>query len=280
MTSRVGDVLVDVEPPGPGCGGTVVRATLDRPTARNPLGPAMLEGLASAVETAEAHEAAVLVVRGAGGTLSAGADLRHVRDLAGDRTEMRRYLAQIGAVLDSLESASCVTVAVVGSGGYALAGGCELLLACDLAVVSADSGVGDRHLEYGLLPGAGGSVRLPRALLPALARRLLATGEILDGTTAHAWGLVSHVAAPADLEGTVEALVARLARHSPSALHAMMRLARSSIPPTDPAALAAEREAAVAHLTNSATVREGLDAFTSGRSPDFSAAHLAAMEDR
>lgn len=271
MTERIGDVLVDVVDPGPGQAGTVVHAVLDRPEIHNPLGPTVLDGLAAAVEAAGAHDTAALVVRGAGATLSAGADLRHVQALGDDPAGMRVYLERIGAVLDALEAADCVTIAVVGSGGYALAGGCELLLACDLAVVAADARIGDRHLEYGLLPGAGGSVRLPRALPTALARRLLVTGDIVDGTTAHAWGLVSHLAAPADLDGAVDALVARLARHDVAALRSMTRLARGSAPHADPAALAAEREVAVEHLTTSAAVREGLAAFTSGRAPDFSA---------
>jgi enoyl-CoA hydratase len=271
VTERIGDVLVDVVPPGPGRAGAVVHAVLDRPEVHNPLGPAVLDGLAAAVAAAGAHDTAALVVRGAGGTLSAGADLRHVQALGDDPAGMRAYLERIGAVLDALEAVDCVTVAVVGPRGYALAGGCELLLACDLAVAAADARIGDRHLEYGLLPGAGGSVRLPRALPPALARRLLVTGEIVDGATAHAWGLVSHAPPPGELDATVDALVARLARHSVPALRAMTRLARASAPHADPAALAAERDVAVAHLTTSAAVREGLEAFTSGRAPDFSA---------
>jgi enoyl-CoA hydratase/carnithine racemase len=175
-------------------------------------------------------------------------------------------------VLDHLETAPCVTVAVVGPGGYALAGGCELLLACDLAVAATDALVGDRHLEYGLLPGAGGSVRLPRALPAALARRLLYTGEMIDGATAHAWGLVSHVAGPDAHDDAVETLVARLTRHSPAALRAQKRLYRATEPPAAvdrAAALAAERTVAVAHIAGSETTREGLDAFVAGRAPAF-----------
>lgn len=247
--------------------GPVVTATIDRPAARNALSPPVLDGLHAAVDAA--HDAAALVVRGTGGTLSAGADLRHVRSLHGDAAAMDAYLVAIGAVLDRIEAAPCVTVAVVGPGGYALAGGCELLLACDLTVAAADAWFGDRHLEYGLLPGAGGSVRLPRALPAALARRLLYTGEMIDGTTAHAWGLVSHVCPPTELDATVDALTDRLARHSPAALRAQKALYGATRPVADPAALAAERAVAVAHLAGSAATREGLDAFVTGRAPDF-----------
>ncbi|GLZ46988.1 enoyl-CoA hydratase [Actinomycetospora sp. NBRC 106375] len=281
MSTRIGDVVVDVADPADGAdraAGAVVRATIDRPRARNALSPSVLDGLAAACDVARDAQASVFVVGGTGGTLSAGADLHHVHGLVGDRDGIDSYLTAIGATLDRLADLPCVTVAVVG--GHAVAGGCELLLACDLAVAATDAGIGDRHLEYGLLPGAGGSVRLPRALPGALARRLLYTGEIVDGATAHAWGLVSHVAPPGELDATVEALVARLARHSPAALHAMKRLHRDAAPPADAATLAAERAVAVAHLSGSPAVREGLEAFRTGRPPDFSPGGPVAVGPR
>ncbi|MCD2196042.1 enoyl-CoA hydratase/isomerase family protein [Actinomycetospora endophytica] len=237
--------------------GDVVHLTIDRPAAKNALSPSVVEGLEAALDDAE--DARVVVLRGRGGTLSAGADLHHVRRLLADGDGLEAYLVAIGAVCDRLESGPFVSVAVVD--GYALAGGCELLLACDLAVAADDARIGDRHLEFGLLPGAGGSVRLPRALPPPLARRLLYTGEMIDGATAGAWGLVSHTAAPDELEGTVEALVARLARHGPDALRGMKRMYRAAAPAPAPELFAAERAALVEHLTTSSTVADGLGAF-------------------
>jgi enoyl-CoA hydratase len=246
--------------------GRVARVLIDRPEAHNALSPAVLDGLDAALDTALATRCSVLVLRGAGGSLSAGADLPHLRTLLGDAAAVEAYITRIGAVLDRIEAAPLVSVAVVT--GYALAGGCEILLACDLAVVADEARIGDRHLEYGLLPGAGGSVRLPRALPGPLARRLLYTGEMIDGATAATWGLASHHA-PADaLDAAVEELVARLARHSPDALAGMKAMYRAGLDTPPAAALAAERAALLAHL-DSPTVAEGLAAFAGHRPPDF-----------
>ncbi|WP_028934891.1 enoyl-CoA hydratase/isomerase family protein [Pseudonocardia spinosispora] len=247
--------------------GPVARVLIDRAGAMNSLSPEVLTGMHTAIDTARDAGCSVFVLRGAGGTLSAGADLKYLRTILADPKAVESYLVDIGAMIDALEAAPFVTVAVVQ--GYALAGGCEILLGCDLAMVSAEARIGDRHLEYGLLPGAGGSVRLPRALPAALARRLLYTGEMIDGATAFEWGLVSHVAPPDRLDAELDALVARLSRHSTDALRTMKRLYRGSVDTPMAAALAAERAVLVEHLCESASVAEGLAAFGSGRAPDF-----------
>ncbi|OLM16701.1 MULTISPECIES: enoyl-CoA hydratase/isomerase family protein [unclassified Pseudonocardia] len=246
--------------------GRVARVLIDRPEAQNALSPAVIAGLDSAVDTALEQRATVFVVRGAGGTLSAGADLPHLRTLLGDPARTDAYIGSIGAVLDRIEAAPFVSVAVIGR--YALAGGFEIMLACDLAVAADDARIGDRHLEYGLIPGAGSSVRLPRVLPAPLARRLSYTGEMIDGRTAAGWGLVSHHA-PADrLDETLDALVARLARHSPDALFRTTALHRAALEAPAVPALAAERAALVEHL-ESPTIAEGLGAFVERRAPDF-----------
>jgi enoyl-CoA hydratase/carnithine racemase len=262
------EVLVEVD-------GPVARVLIDRPAAQNALSPAVLAGLNAAIDTAVERRCSVLVLRGAGGTLSAGADLKHLRTLLGDPAATREYITAIGRTLDRLESAPFVSVCVVR--GYALAGGCEIVLACDLAVAAADARIGDRHLEYGLLPGAGGSVRLSRALPPALARRLLYTGEMVSGAEAFGWGLVSAVAPPEELDSVVDGVVARLARHAPDALRAMKRLHRNGIDGDPAAAIDAEREVLLTHLTGP-VVAEGLAAFAERRSPDFSADSMNTQE--
>lgn len=245
----------------------MARVLIDRAAARNALNPDVLGGLDAAVDTALEARCGVFVLRGAGGTLSAGADLAHLRTLLRDEAAMTGYITSIGAVLDRIEAAPFVSVAVVN--GYALAGGLEILLTCDLAVAAEDARIGDRHLGYGLLPGAGSSVRLPRVLPGPQARRLLYTGEVIDGATAAAWGLVSH-SFPADrLDGAVDALVARLARHSPAALVGMKAMYRAGRETPAAEALAAERAALITHL-GSPTVAEGLAAFVERRPPDFS----------
>lgn len=246
--------------------GPVARVTIDNAAARNALHPTVVAGLDAAVDTVTAAGCSVAVIRGAGGTLSAGADLKHLRAVLDDPVALREYITAIGAAVDRWEAAPFVSVCVVD--GYAVAGGCEIMLACDLAVASDKAAIGDRHLEYGLLPGAGGSVRLTRALPPVLARRLLYTGELVDGRTAAEFGLVSHVVPAADLDAEVDDLVARLARHAPDALAQMKRLHTNARTARPADAIRAEREILLDHL-GSATVREGLSAFAERRAPDF-----------
>jgi enoyl-CoA hydratase/carnithine racemase len=246
--------------------GVVGRILIDREHTRNALSPDVVAGLRDAIDAAAGAGCSVVVLRGTGGTLSSGADLKFLQSVLGDEAALRDYITSIGETLDRLEAAPFVSVCVVD--GYAVAGGCEILLACDLAVASERAKIGDRHLEYGLLPGAGGSVRLTRAVPPMLARRLLYTGEIVDGVTAAHFGLVSEVVPPAEVDEALERVVARLARHAPDALRAMKRLHRNALT-TEPAqAIVEERETLLAHL-GGAAAKEGLAAFAERRAPRF-----------
>ncbi len=260
VTQHTGDVATVIE-------GAVARVLIDRPEARNALSPAVVAGIVAAVDAAAGAGCSVLVIRGAGGTLSAGADLKHLRAIAHDPAAVRGYIASIGGMTGLIADAPFVTVAVASE--YALAGGLEILLACDLAVVSEQAQLGDRHLQYGLLPGAGGSVRLARAAPAAVARRLLYTGEMIDGASAARAGLVSHAVPAGQLDAEVEALVARLAGHSRSALRKMKELYRMATTSRPDVALATERETLLRHLGSDRDVAEGLAAFAERRTPDF-----------
>jgi enoyl-CoA hydratase/carnithine racemase len=254
-------------------GSGVAHVTLARAAAHNALSPALLQGLTDAVEAATAAGCRVVTIRGAGPALSAGADLPYLLGLLDDpepTAAVHSYIASIGAVLDAIEEAPFISVCVVD--GYGVAGGCELMLACDLAVASRDARIGDRHMEYGMLPGAGGSVRLPRALPAALARRLLYTGEIIDGDTAAAWGLVGWSVAPEELDGCVDTVVARLLRHSPTALADMKRMYAAGLDADRRTALDRELVTVVRHLVHNPDAREGLAAFGGKRTPRFGAA--------
>jgi enoyl-CoA hydratase/carnithine racemase len=260
---RTGDVVTVID-------GSVARVLIDRPGARNALSPGVIGGLGAAIAAVAGAGCPVLVLRGAGGTLSAGADLKYLRGIRHDPAAIRAYITSIGETIQLLADAPFVSVCVVE--GYALAGGCEILLACDLAVVSEEARIGDRHLEYGLLPGAGGSVRMTRAVPGAVARRLLFTGEMIDGAAAARVGLVSHAVPRERVDAEVDALAARLAGLSRSALREMKGLYRMAMT-TDPvAAMVAERETLLRHLGDDPAAEEGLDAFAERRAPDFSGA--------
>jgi enoyl-CoA hydratase/carnithine racemase len=257
-TERVGDVVLASD-------GPVLRATIDRPEARNAISPTVVDGLEAAVRRARETNARVLVIRGAGGTFCAGADLAFVLstiDQPGAMEEDGAFtsvIVRLADVLDQMEAAPFVTVAVVD--GFALAGGCELLLACDVVVADEAARIGDRHLELGLLPGAGGSVRLHKALTPARSHWLLLSGEMITGREAAEWGLVTRAVSADQLDEMAEAMIARLASRSGDALAGAKEMiaAVRDIPVTD--GVLAERRIFVDHMAKSEDVRAALARF-------------------
>ncbi|MFB6398026.1 enoyl-CoA hydratase/isomerase family protein [Polymorphospora lycopeni] len=254
-------VLTAVEP-------YVVRATINRPARRNAIDLAVIEGLERAIDLADATGARALVLRGAAGTFCAGADLRVLEEMSVDPHRVETFMVRLALVLRRLETARFVSVAVVE--GHAVAGGCEILLACDISVAATDARIGDRHLEYGLAPAAGGSVRLARTLPKARGNYLLLTADLLTGREAADWGLVSVAVPPADLESRVDALVDRLAGHSADALAVVKKMVWTADHEPRPDAMSWERRLFLRHL-GSDDVSEGLRAFRERRRPAFRA---------
>ena len=258
VTERVGDVVLESD-------GPVLRATLDRPETRNAISPTVVEGLEAAVRRAGETGARVLVLRGTGGTFCAGADLAWVLstiDQPGAMEEGGAFTAvirRLADVLDEMEAAPFASVAVVD--GFALAGGCELLLACDVVVADEAARIGDRHLELGLLPGAGGSVRLHKALTPARSRWLLLSGEMITGREAADWGLVTRAVPGHQLDEVAESMTARLASRSFDALAGAKEMIAAVRDIPVPDGVVAERRIFLDHMGQSDDVRNALDKF-------------------
>ena len=255
---RAGDVVLVED-------GPVLRATIDRPESRNAISPSVIEGLEAAVRRARQVGARVLVLRGAAGTFCAGADLAWVLpaiDEPGALDESGEFAAGIrhlNDVLLEMEAAPFVSVAVVE--GFALAGGCELLMACDVVVASEAARIGDRHLELGLLPGAGGSVRLHKALTPARSRWLLLSGEMISGREAAEWGLVTRAVPAEQLDETAEAMIARLASRSAVALAGMKEMIGAVRDVPVPDGIDAEQGVFLGHMAKSDDMRAALARF-------------------
>lgn len=257
-TERVGDVVLVED-------GPVLRATIDRPEARNAINPAVADGLAAAVQRARATGARVLVLRGSAGTFCAGADLGFVLStidqpgaLAGDGP-FGALIGRLNDVLLELETAPFASVAVVE--GFALAGGCELLLACDVVVADEAARIGDRHLELGLLPGGGGSVRLHKALTPARSRWLLLSGEMISGREAAEWGLVTRAVPAERLDEIAEAMIIRLASRSADAISGMKEMIAAVRDVPVRQGVSAERRIFLDHMATSEDVRLALGRF-------------------
>ncbi|HEX5121328.1 MAG TPA: enoyl-CoA hydratase/isomerase family protein [Pseudonocardiaceae bacterium] len=256
---RVGEVCVRAE-------GHVVHALIDRPSVRNAINDDVIDGLTAAIDLAEQRQARVLVVRGSGGTFCAGADLVMLERIRQDTGRVEKFMARLGAVLDRIENAPFASIAVVE--GYAVAGGCELLLACDVVVATATARIGDRHVEYGLVPAAGGSVRLSRQLPKARANYLLLSGELLSGADAARWGLAT-VAVPAEhIDNAAAGIVSRISGRSTAALATVKDMLGNAGGLPQSAALDRERALFMEHIASS-DCRSGLAAFRDRRAPSF-----------
>ena len=189
--------------------GPVATLTLNRPDALNALSPRMVEELTLAVNEVEKQGGVkALVIRGEGRAFCAGADLDYLERAFEDYPLLNSYLTDLNAFFFRLEELPLPVIGLVH--GFALAGGLELLLACDMVIAAEDARIGDQHANYGLMPGGGSTQRLPRKLGSQKAMELLLTGRWLSGKEAEGWGLVLR-AVPADkLDEELEKLLSAL----------------------------------------------------------------------
>jgi enoyl-CoA hydratase len=237
----------------------VLVITLDRPAKRNAMDGAMARGLAAAVDTLDADPDLVVgVLTGTGGTFCAGMDLAAF--LAGDLPEVP------GRGLGGITRTPPATPLIAAVEGYALAGGCELALACDLIVAAEDATFGLPEVTRGLFAGAGGLIRLPRRIPPAIALEHALTGDPLPAADAARWGLVNRLTPPGGaLAGALE-LAGRIARNGPLAVRATKQVVQSA--PGWPAEELWDRQQVLLdEVFASADAREGAQAFAERRAP-------------
>lgn len=167
----------------------ILYLTLDRPEARNALTPEMWRDISAAVQAARQDPAVrVVIVSGAGDkALASGADIRELHQ--------REHLIQMDGVatnaLKELEELNKPVICAIN--GYALGGGCELALACDIRIATKRSKFGQPEVSLGLIPGAGGTQRLVRLVGPGRAKEMIFSGIILTAEQALAIGLVNRV---------------------------------------------------------------------------------------
>ena len=192
--------------------------SIDRPSHRNAFDAPMLAALTEAASSLDGVR--VIVLRGAGRDFSTGADLNVYRDY-GPLQVRQANLETWMAAFDALEAAPVPVVASVR--GWCIAGGTELLLACDLVVASESARFGLVEARVGVIPGAGACVRLPRWVGRAAAKEILMLGDHLDAKEAWRLGLVNRLVADEELETATAALAADLASRSPLALAAAKR---------------------------------------------------------
>jgi enoyl-CoA hydratase len=163
---------------------------LNRPDQLNPIDADMLRGLDRALDSVAGDPGVrTVLVTGSGRAFSAGGDLKRYRDLQQDPVEFPRFVSQLHRVFGRLRHLAMPAVALVN--GVAAAGGLELILNCDFAIVAASARVGDGHLNFGQMGGGGVLTLLPRVIGRSRAAELVFSGRFLSAEEAVGWGLAS-----------------------------------------------------------------------------------------
>jgi enoyl-CoA hydratase/carnithine racemase len=252
------DAPVSLESPAP----HVALVTLCRPEARNAVNGAVAQALDRIVKATEADdEVRSVVLTGAGGqAFCAGADLKEVA-----QGRLHELSTRDGGFAGFVR-APRTKPWIAAVDGFALAGGCEIALACDMIIAAEDAAFGLPEVTRGLIAAAGGLFRLPRALPRARALELIATGGRLSAAEALAFGLVNRVVPKARTIPEAVALAATIAGNAPVAVRESLAVARRAWD-LDEAALARLSEEGQARVMLTEDFREGPLAFIEKRAP-------------
>jgi len=239
--------------------------TINRPDKRNALNAAVRREIVEALDgLRNDNDVRVVVFTGAGDkAFIAGADIAEFAE----RTPLQqRELMSHRSVFEEIAEFAKPTIAMIN--GFALGGGCELALACDLRVAARSARLGQPEIRLGIIPGGGGTQRLPRLVGPGRALRMILTGEMVSADDAYASGLVDVVFEDAELRAQTLALAANMAAFSPVALRLAKSAVRAAMETPLSAGLRYERELFITAFASD-DKREGIAAFLEKRNADF-----------
>jgi len=247
--------------------GHVVLITIDRPEAHNCLDPAHNDALAEAFAAYEKDpELRAAVLTGAGEqSFCAGADLK---TLIPAFHEAVRAGGSPPWVMGGITDGSGTKPRIAAVNGHALAGGLELALACDIRLASDNASLGLAETKWAIIPGAGGTQRLPRAVPLGAAMQMILTGEPVDATTALRLGLVNRVLPRDELVPAALALAATIATRGPLAVQAARRAILDGLGTPLEAGMAMEYRLFV-EVMRTEDAAEGPRAFAEKRAPDY-----------
>ncbi|ORW24419.1 enoyl-CoA hydratase/isomerase family protein [Mycobacterium palustre] len=244
--------------------GPVLHIVLNRPPA-NALGPAIIEGMHAALDAADKSQPKVLLVSSdLDGFFAAGADIKHMTTV--DAASFKAYGDSLRSSLNRLADHAAVSVAAID--GLALGGGLELAMACTLRVAGSTSKLGLPEVKLGLIPGAGGTQRLPRLVGRGPALDLMLTGRQIDATEAFRVGLIDRLVEPGAAVSTARALAEELCAASAPAQRAVVRTvdAAANLPLAEGLRYEVEQ---IQELFEHGEAAEGLRAFVEKRAPKF-----------
>lgn len=241
--------------------GAVGHVLLDRPRARNAITVELGRQLEQAFLDL-AGAVTVILVRGAGGTFSVGGDFRELERLrAAGPDALTPLFENFGRACAAIATLPVPVVAAVE--GYAMAGGFELMQACDIALVRDDAVIADNHTNFGQVPGGGSTQRLPRLVGRQRALGHILTGDRLTGTQAAEWGLAYRSFPAEEFEAGVAEFVAGLAAKDRTALGTVKRLVHDGLRLPLADGLAMELSTVVDHVTGD-SAGAGIARFTEG----------------
>jgi enoyl-CoA hydratase len=245
--------------------GAVATVTINRPDALNALNDEVLAELEKIITDLDAdREVLVVVVTGAGKAFVAGADIAAMAEMDGPQA---KAFAQNGQrVFGALQRAHFISIAAIN--GFALGGGMELALACDLRFASEKAKMGQPEVGLGVTPGFGGTQRLPKLVGPGKAMFLLVTGKQVDGEKAYKMGIVNDVFEPEELLPKVKEIAAKIAQQGPTALAMVKKAAHDGLTMTVEDGCTLEAEL-FGKCFESGEGNEGMKAFLEKRAPKW-----------
>jgi enoyl-CoA hydratase len=243
--------------------GAVGRITLNRPKALNALNTTLIDELNAALAGFENSSAiSCIVITGSDKAFAAGADVKEMRD----KTYVDAYLGKFLATWDGLTQARKPVIAAVA--GFCLGGGCELAMMCDTIIAADTAKFGQPEITLGIMPGAGGTQRLARAVGKAKAMDLILTGRMMDAQEAERAGLVARVVPAADLIAETMAAAEMIAAHSQPILMMAKETVNRAFETTLAEGIRFERHLFLSMFATE-DQKEGMQAFIEKRKPEF-----------
>ena len=241
--------------------GAILVIAINRPQQRNAVNQAVSLAIVAALDRLDADPALrVGIITGRDGSFCAGMDLKAFVD--GERPEIA------GRGFAGVTEAPPKKPLIAAVEGFALAGGCELALACDLIVAARTAWFGLPEVSRGLVAGSGGLVRLPRRIPEAIALEYALTGERMDAATAHRWGLVNRLTAEGGALDGALALAAAITANAPLSTAMTKQIIRDSASWPEDRIWELQRPLVEAVLA-SGDAKEGARAFAEKRQPDW-----------
>jgi enoyl-CoA hydratase len=245
----------------------IARITINRPEARNALNTVVRQEIKAAIrDVEEDKEVRVAIITGAGDkAFISGADITVLKEM--NSVEIEEYASTLGQQLyTDIENLRVPVIARIN--GFCLGGGCELAMACDIRIASENARFGQPEINIGILPGGGGTQRLPRLVGWGRAKELIYTGRIIDAAEAERIGLVDKVVPIDSLDEAVNQLAGTIASKSPLII-SLIKQAINRGMYTDLAAGLSYEKANFSLCFATEDHMEGITAFLEKRKPEF-----------